>query len=168
MFFRIFVRCYSKFVSFYIIFFCIHVKVNTMRNTESYNKLLWWRSYITNKTLNIDICFFLKLKYMYRELNCLASIVYYFVFAMEEISMNLTFGETNYFRQIRYSFKQKIFHQARRQKFSEGGLFDTAGGLGVAQGSQKPLGIWCKILKSSNFQTLHSNFRKALFSITNF
>ena len=30
------------------------------------------------------------------------------------------------------------------------------------------LGIWCKILQSSNFQTLHSNFRKALFSITNF
>ena len=58
--------------------------------------------------------------------------------------------------------------QARRQKFSEGGSFDTAGGLGAAQGSQKPLGIWCKILQSSNFQTLHSNFRKALFSITNF
>ena len=50
----------------------------------------------------------------------------------------------------------------------EGGSFDTAGGLGAAQGSQKPLGIWCKILQSSNFQTLHSNFRKALFSITNF
>ena len=36
--------------------------------------------------------------------------------------------------------------KARRQKFSEGGAFDTAGGLGAAQGSQKPLGIWCKIL----------------------
>ena len=58
--------------------------------------------------------------------------------------------------------------QARRQKFSEGGSFDTARGLGAAQGSQKPLGIWCKILQSSNFQTLYSNFRKALFSITNF
>ena len=55
-----------------------------------------------------------------------------------------------------------------RQKFSEGGSFDTAGVFGAAQGSQKPLGIWCKILQSSNFQTLHSNFRKALFSITNF
>ena len=55
-------------------------------------------------------------------------------------------------------------YQARRQKFSEGGSFDTAGGLGAAQGSQKPLGIWCKILQSSN----HSNFRKTLFSITNF
>ena len=31
--------------------------------------------------------------------------------------------------------------QARRQKFSEGGSFDTAGGLGAAQGFQKPLGI---------------------------
>ena len=59
-------------------------------------------------------------------------------------------------------------HQARGQKFSDGGSFDTAGGLGAAQGSQKPLGFWCKILQSSNFQTLHSNFRKALFSITNF
>ena len=59
-------------------------------------------------------------------------------------------------------------HQARRQKILEGGSFDTEGGLGAAQGSQKPLGIWCKILQSSNFQTLHSNFRKALFSITNF
>ena len=28
--------------------------------------------------------------------------------------------------------------QAHRQKFSEGGSFDTAGGLGAAQGSQKP------------------------------
>ena len=28
--------------------------------------------------------------------------------------------------------------QARRQKFSEGGSFDTAGGLGAAQGSHKP------------------------------
>ena len=55
-----------------------------------------------------------------------------------------------------------ILNQARRQKFSEGGSFDSAGGLGAAQGSQKPLGIWCKI------QTLYSNFRKALFSITNF
>ena len=61
-----------------------------------------------------------------------------------------------------------VIRQARRQKFLEGGSFDTAGGLGAAQGSQKPLGIWCKILQSSNFQTLHSNFRKALFSITNF
>ena len=58
--------------------------------------------------------------------------------------------------------------QARRQKFSEGGSFDTAGGLGAAQGSQKPFGIWCKNLQSSNFQTHHSNFRKALFSITYF
>ena len=58
--------------------------------------------------------------------------------------------------------------QARRQKCSEGGSFDKAVGLGAAQGSKKPLGIWCKILQSSNFQTLHSNFRKALFSITNF
>ena len=57
-------------------------------------------------------------------------------------------------------------YQALRQKFSEVGSFDTAGGLGAAQGSQK--GIWCKILQSSNFQALHSNFRKALFSITNF
>ena len=63
---------------------------------------------------------------------------------------------------------QYVDIQARRQKFSEGGSFDTAGGLGATQGSQKPLGIWCKILKSSNFQTLHSNFRKALYSITNF
>ena len=39
----------------------------------------------------------------------------------------------------------------RRQKFSEGGSLDTAGGLGAAQDSQKPLGIWCKILQSSNF-----------------
>ena len=53
--------------------------------------------------------------------------------------------------------------QARRQKFSEGGSFDTAGGSGAAQGSQKSWGIWCKIMQSSNFQTLHSNFRKALF-----
>ena len=58
--------------------------------------------------------------------------------------------------------------QGRRQKFSEGDSFDTAGGLGAAQGSHEPLGIWFKILQSRNFQTLHSNFRKALFSITNF
>ena len=32
---------------------------------------------------------------------------------------------------------------------------------GAAQGPQKPWGIWCKILQSSNFQALHSNFRKA-------
>ena len=70
--------------------------------------------------------------------------------------------------QIKIYFKVNDIPQARRQKFSEGGSFDTAGGLGAAQGSQKPLGTWCKILQSSNFQTLHSNFRKALFSITNF
>ena len=58
--------------------------------------------------------------------------------------------------------------QTRMQKLSKGGSFDTAGGLGADQGSQKPLCIWCKILQSTNFQTLHSNFRKALFSITNF
>ena len=68
------------------------------------------------------------------------------------------------------NFDQPISNhtQASRQKFSEWGSFDTAGGLGAARGSQKPLGIWCKILQFSNFQTLHSNFRKALFYITNF
>ena len=38
--------------------------------------------------------------------------------------------------------KHPIPKQARRQKFSEGGSFDTAGGFGAVQGSQKPLGIW--------------------------
>ena len=60
--------------------------------------------------------------------------------------------------------KTIIWHQARRQKFSEGGSFDTAGGLGAAQGSQKPLGFWCKILQSSNFQTLQT-FGKLCFPL---
>ena len=34
-----------------------------------------------------------------------------------------------------------LIYQALRQIFSEGGSFDTAGGLGAAQGSQKPFGI---------------------------
>ena len=59
-------------------------------------------------------------------------------------------------------------NKKHRQKFSEGVRSIRQGVLGAAQDSQKPLGIWCKILQSSNFQTLHSNFRKALFFITNF
>ena len=39
--------------------------------------------------------------------------------------------------------------QARRQTFSEEGSFDTAGGLGVAQGSQKPFS-WVFGAKSRN------------------
>ena len=58
--------------------------------------------------------------------------------------------------------------QARRQEFPEGGSSTrvalTAGGLGAVQG----LGIWNKILKSSNFQALHSNFRKVLFFKTDY
>ena len=63
-------------------------------------------------------------------------------------------------------------HQARRQEFPEGGsstrIALTAGGLGAAQGPQKLWGIWNKILKSSNFQALHSNFRKVMFFKTNY
>ena len=41
--------------------------------------------------------------------------------------------------------------------------------LRQAQGPQKLWGIWSKILKSSNFQALHSeNFRKVLFFITDY
>ena len=61
-------------------------------------------------------------------------------------------------------------YQARRQEFPEGGSSTrakrgalTAGGLGATQGPQKLWGIWSKILKSSNFQALHSNFRKVMF-----
>ena len=44
----------------------------------------------------------------------------------------------------------------------------ASGGPGAAQGSQKPWGIWSKILLSRNFQALYSNFRKVLFSKTDF
>ena len=44
----------------------------------------------------------------------------------------------------------------------------TAGGLGAAQDPQKLWGIWSKILTSSNFQALHSNFRKVLFFKTDY
>ena len=64
------------------------------------------------------------------------------------------------------------FNQARRQEFPEGRSSTrvalTAGGLGAVQGPQKLWGIWKKILKSSNFQALHSNFRKVLFFKTDY
>ena len=44
----------------------------------------------------------------------------------------------------------------------------AVGGLGAPQGSQKPWGIWSKILQSSNFQALYSNFPKVLFFKTDF
>ena len=62
--------------------------------------------------------------------------------------------------------------QARRQEFPEGGSSTrvalTAGGLGAAHGPQKLWGIWNKILKSSNFRALHSNFRKVMFFKTDY
>ena len=64
-----------------------------------------------------------------------------------------------------YRSSVPLTSQARRQKFSEGGSFDTAGGLGPLKAPRSP---WVFGAKSCNFQTLHSNFRKALFSITNF
>ena len=39
----------------------------------------------------------------------------------------------------------------------------SAGGLGALSDPQKSRGIWSKILQSSNFKALHSNFRKVLF-----
>ena len=39
----------------------------------------------------------------------------------------------------------------------------AAGVLGALSDPQKPRGIWSKILQSSNFKALHSNFRKVLF-----
>ena len=41
-------------------------------------------------------------------------------------------------------------------------------GFGAAQGPQKLWGIWNKILKSSNFQALLSNFRKVMFFKTDY
>ena len=55
-----------------------------------------------------------------------------------------------------------FFKQARRQEFPEGVrrlasriAHLAVGGLGAAQGRQKPRGIWSKILQYSNFQALH-------------
>ena len=59
----------------------------------------------------------------------------------EMFTQNLDLRVQRVTRGSRYNIEE----QARRQKFSEGGSFDTAGGFGAAQGSQKPLGIWCKI-----------------------
>ena len=60
--------------------------------------------------------------------------------------------------------------QARRQEFLEGVrrlasrvAHLAAGVLGATQGSLKPWGIWSKILQSSIFQVLPSNFQKVLF-----
>ena len=39
----------------------------------------------------------------------------------------------------------------------------AAGGLEATEGTEKPWGIWCKILQSSNYQVLHSNFRKFVY-----
>ena len=67
--------------------------------------------------------------------------------------------------------------QARRQEFPEGGSSTRVASraprearccLGAAQGPQKLWGIWSKVLKSSNFQALHSNFRKVLFFKTDY
>ena len=54
--------------------------------------------------------------------------------------------------------------QARSQKFSKGGSFDTAGGSGAAQDSPKPLCIWSK---SCNL-AISRKFPKVLFFKTDF
>ena len=60
--------------------------------------------------------------------------------------------------------------QARMQEFPEGGSSTRIASrasrgrdLGALSDPQKPRGIWSKILQSSNFKALHSNFRKVLF-----
>ena len=57
--------------------------------------------------------------------------------------------------------EQPVVHLAQR------GVL-TAGGFGAAQDPQKLWGIWSKMLKSSNFQALHSNFWKVLFFKTDY
>ena len=74
---------------------------------------------------------------------------------------------------IRYNDLRSLYFnhhdfQARRQEFPEGGTRSEVL-LRQAQGPQKLWGIWSKILKSSNFQALHSeNFRKVLFFKTDY
>ena len=65
--------------------------------------------------------------------------------------------------------------QVRRQEFIEGRSSTRIASCatrvrspGVAQGPQRPWDIWNKILLSRNFQALYSNFRKVLFSKTDF
>ena len=71
-----------------------------------------------------------------------------------------------------FQSSMSIVRQVRRQEFPEGGSSTHValrpGGLGAAQGPQKLWGIWNKILKSSNFQALHSNFRKVMFFKTDY
>ena len=96
--------------------------------------------------------------------------------------------ETHVLSYLWYDFKilesSWIFHggmQARSQEFPEGGSLTREAshaprkarcsygrGMGAAQGPQKLWGIWSKILKSSNFQALHLNFRKVLFFKTDY
>ena len=77
--------------------------------------------------------------------------------------------EDNYhFNERTFYLYVHVYYSPVGRNFQRGARSIQQGGLGAAQGSQKPLGIWCKILQSSNFWTLHSNFWKALFSITNF
>ena len=58
--------------------------------------------------------------------------------------------------------------QARRQEFPEGGSSIRKGVWGPLKAPRSPGVFGAKILQSSKFQALHSNFRKALFTITNF
>ena len=81
------------------------------------------------------------------------------------MTMTMFMLNGNLYLELSFPFRCRL--QARRQKFPEGGSSTrvalTAGGSGAAQGPQKLWGIWSKILQSSNFQALHSNFRKVLF-----
>ena len=94
---------------------------------------------------------------------------------------HLQVADTPYFQLLLRFLKVLLYDiQAQRQEFPYGGssttiasrasrlagCYITAGGLGSTQGPKKPLGIWCKILQSSNFHALHSNFRRVLFSKT--
>ena len=62
--------------------------------------------------------------------------------------------------------------QARRQEFPEGGSSTRFAsraprgrGFGGLEQSQKPRDIWSKILQSSNFKALHSNFRHKMSTL---
>ena len=74
-----------------------------------------------------------------------------------KINQNLSFcSQMNIYRPVCRNFQRGVRRLPSR-------VAHLAAGLGATQGPQKPWGIWSKILQSSIFQVLHSNFRKVLF-----
>ena len=79
------------------------------------------------------------------------------IFKFDAVSLLVTWIGLRQIRPVGRNFQRGV----RRHASQVAHL--ATGGLGALSDPQKPRGIWSKILQSSNFKALHSNFRKVPF-----